>query len=379
MRKKRFVLAVTVALLLAGLAVVISLRQRAGPEAARLLPDGDAILYSNVGRIRTIARIGQLASGSSASLASGAVSIDEPGYRQFVEDTGFQFERDLDEVAMTVHPLEFKKDARAAGNDKTSSKSSPAAASLEASVERDYRFSEVFAGRFDSQRMAAYLKKLSSGVERYGNNDIYIILHDGRTVRVAILNMDLVAASNLDNASVIHGMIDRFHHTALPVEAPALLRGYRSFLPATAMAWAVFKAASAPPREGDPGVLLPSPFREWMAGSVVVASVTPGTSLQLRGEIFTDNPEMARTKVNAANTYLSLYRAIASSVPTGGPDADVKALFQTIQVEQENERVVVQASVSPAFFKKLLKETAPQSATPDVPQPAPPSSPPSRQ
>ena len=358
MRKKRFILAVAVALLLAGLAVVISLRQRAGPEAARLLPEGDAVLYANAGRIRTIARLGELAGGSGkpgSSSAAAAISIDEPGYHRFVEETGFQFERDLDEVAMAVHPLDVKS-----GNK------IPPKAGLEAvaGTEREYRFSEVFAGRFDSRRLAAYLQKISSGVERYGNNDIFIIPHDGRTVRVAILSVDLVAASNLESASVIHGMVDRFHHTALPVEEPMLLRGYRSFLPTGAMVWAIFKAAPSPPREGDPGIRLPSPAREWVAGSVVVASVTPGTALQLRAEVFTDNPEAAKTIVNTATTYLNLYRAIETNVPTGGADPDVKTLFQTIRVEQANERVVVQASVTPAFLKKFLSETTPQPSAP---------------
>ena len=364
MRKKRCIVAVAVALLLAGLAVVISLRQRAGPESARLLPEGDAVLYANIGRIRTIVRLGELAGGAvGPSSAASSISIDEPGYRRFVEETGFHLERDLDEVAMAVHALDGRSAAPAAagGGDKVPAKPGQAPAT---STEREYRFSEIFAGRFDSQRLAAYLKKISSGVERYGNNDIFIIPHEGRTVRVAILSVDLVAASNRDSASVIHGMVDRFHHSALPVEEPMLLRGYRSFLPTGAMVWAIFNAAPSRPRVGDAGIRLPSPAREWVAGSVVVASVTPGAALQLRAEVFTENPEAAKAIVNTATTYLTLYRAIETNVPAGGADPDVKTLFQTIRVEQANERVVVQASVTPAFLKKILSDTAPQPSAP---------------
>ena len=59
------------------------------------------------------------------------------------------------------------------------------------------RYSEIFIGKFDAQRAAAYFRKLSSNTEDYRDAVIYAIPHEGRTVRVAILGLDTVAVSNL--------------------------------------------------------------------------------------------------------------------------------------------------------------------------------------
>src|SRR5947209_10735915 len=62
------------------------------PEAARLLPQSDAVVYLNLQPVR---------------LAAGFSSLPQvkhdPDYEAFVQATGFEFERDLDEAAIAVH------------------------------------------------------------------------------------------------------------------------------------------------------------------------------------------------------------------------------------------------------------------------------------
>ncbi|MGB9232987.1 MAG: hypothetical protein WCC04_01130, partial [Terriglobales bacterium] len=76
----------------AAIALIVTLRKQAPPEAARLLPGADGFLYVNLKWIRTFNAASQLP----------PVSRD-PEYQEFVDETGFQFERDLDEAAFAVH------------------------------------------------------------------------------------------------------------------------------------------------------------------------------------------------------------------------------------------------------------------------------------
>ena len=162
------------------------------PEAARLLPGADGFFYINLKWIRTFNATGQLP----------PVSRD-PEYQKFVEETGFQFERDLDQAAFAIHyPQSW-------GNGTAGSATEP-------------RFSEVFVGKIDSGRLTAYLKKLSSSVDDYRGFDIYNIPFEGRTVRVVILSYDSVAVSNHPDPGVIRGILDRSRKLASPFGGPSV-------------------------------------------------------------------------------------------------------------------------------------------------------------
>src|ERR1039458_10119089 len=79
---------IVVLLIAAAIALIVTLRKNAPPEAARLLPGADGFFYVNLQWIRTFNATAQLPAVSR-----------EPEYQKFVEQTGFQFERDLDQAA----------------------------------------------------------------------------------------------------------------------------------------------------------------------------------------------------------------------------------------------------------------------------------------
>src|SRR5499425_1139520 len=81
------VLAVAVAVV-----AIVQLRKHAPPEPARLLPGADGFFYVNLKWLRTLKAIGQLP----------PVPHDAE-YEHFLQETGFQFERDLDEAAFALH------------------------------------------------------------------------------------------------------------------------------------------------------------------------------------------------------------------------------------------------------------------------------------
>jgi len=173
--RRRLTIPLIVLLIVAAIALIVVLRKHAPPEAARLLPGADGFFYINLKWIRTFSA-NQLPPVSR-----------EPEYQKFVEETGFQFERDLDQAAFAIHY------PQAWGNGSAGTATEP-------------RFSEVFVGKIDSGRLTAYLKKLSSSIDDYRGFDIYNIPFEGRTVRVVILSYDSVAISNHPNPDVIRGI-----------------------------------------------------------------------------------------------------------------------------------------------------------------------------
>src|ERR1035441_939331 len=90
-RTRRTLLIVAGVLLL--LAVAIFLRSKAPPEAARLLPESDGMIYVNLKPIH-------------AFFKKDLKPPDRvPEYQEFVEATGVDWERDLNEVAIALHRM----------------------------------------------------------------------------------------------------------------------------------------------------------------------------------------------------------------------------------------------------------------------------------
>ena len=113
-------------------------------------PNADAVLYVNLEPVRLLTDLGKKPPKNR-----------EPEYEEFVRQTGFEFERDLNRAALAIHY------GHTAGN--------PAS---------ETRYSEILQGQFDNQRVSQYLRKLSQSVERYNDFDIYVIPLEGRTLRV---------------------------------------------------------------------------------------------------------------------------------------------------------------------------------------------------
>src|SRR5271167_2838569 len=133
MRSRRNIVWVAVAILViaGGIVTAVLLRKRAAPDAVRLLPECDAVLYVNLEPIRLLTDLGK-----------STPKERDPQYEDFVRQTGFEFERDLDKAAFAIHYG-------------VAAKGKPAEA----------RYSEILQGHFDSARVANYLRKLASQVE----------------------------------------------------------------------------------------------------------------------------------------------------------------------------------------------------------------------
>src|SRR5208337_4665868 len=127
-------------LLVAGaVALVVVLRKHAPPEPARLLPGADGFVYIDLKWMRRAGLMGNLPQVSH-----------DPEYEQFIQATGIEAERDLEEAALAIH---YPPNMAAAHGE-------------------ELRFSEVLVGHFQAERLTAYLKKSASAVESYRSTEI---------------------------------------------------------------------------------------------------------------------------------------------------------------------------------------------------------------
>lgn len=316
-------LLILASLLVAATAIAFLLYQRStqSPDAASLLPEGDLIIYADLKPVHMF-DLGK----------SGSVQL-EGDYKDFVEQTGIQFERDLDEVAM-------------------SRRDTPDG--------RDVESSEIFVGRFDQERLKNYLQKLASGTEPYRNQTIYSIAHEGHLVRVALLGAGKVAATNMASPEPMHGIIDRTYKSS---GGPALLRDHYHAVPLGSLAWLIDRISNKPDNvqlPGGFGLTLPP-------DTVAVASLRYTGSLLFRADVFAQSEAQARQIVDSANTHLALVRSIGQMMGKKGPDKDVKAAFDSIQVEQKENVAVFTATVPQTILKKIWSEAQSEGAVPVAP------------
>jgi hypothetical protein len=334
-RRSKIWIAVAVAIIAAAIAGAVVLRKHAAPEPARLLSDGDAILYVNLKPVRAFSNFGK-----------EPPRTGDPEYQNFINQTGFVFERDLEEAAVAVH-------GELAG-----------AMGPETAVPTT-RFSWVFVGHFNADRLTKYLKILSNDTDQYRGVTVYSIPLQGRTVRVGILSVDTVAASNLDGSQDLHGMIDRYRASALPFGGPRLVRDYYSHVPIGSVAWSILRTTTAGEHSSP---FLPGNISLFMpANTTIVTSARVLTSVHVKAELFTQKEADAKRFKSQMDVFLALFKSVEGSVNAGGNDRDVKAVFDNIKVEQNGANASLSAVIPFDFFKKLLAETPSEVA----PQPAP--------
>jgi hypothetical protein len=325
----------------AAVTLAVQLRKHAPPEAARLLPGADGFFYLNLASTRK----------ANSGNPLPAVSHD-PEYERFIRETGFQFERDLDEAAFAIHyPASWP------GGGTGASAPEP-------------RFSEVLVGKFHGEQLINYLRQIAKSVESYHSVEIFTILVEGRSLRVALLSADSVAASNHDDPAVIEGMIDRSRRLASPFGGPSLLRQYYKHVQLASLAWAVARIEPNAHDAGIWGTLFGKPATVVVSGSYLSPLHLVPSEVHLRAEAFTESADDARALTDKVTLLLDMTRAAEVSAGTHGTDADVKALFDSLKIKQEGDHAVLTAAMPLGFLRKLMSGSTPELNEPTAAQPA---------
>jgi len=333
-----FPIVLAVVVVAAAVTLAVQLRKHAPPEPARLLPGGDAFFYLNLSAAR------RANSGKDLPPVS-----HDPEYERFIRETGFQFERDLDEAAFAIH-YPAKWPGGGTGG------SSP-----------DVRFSEVLEGKFHGERLTAYLRQIAQSVENYHSVDIFTILVEGRSLRVAVLSADSVTASNHDDPAVIEGIVDRSKRLASPFGGPSLLRQYYKHVQLASLAWVVARIDPSSPEAGGWNTVFTKPATLVVSASSLSPLHPMAQAVHLRAEAFAQSPDEARGIADKVTIFIALTHSAETSVGTHGTDADVKALFDSLNIKQEGDRAVLTAAMPYGFLRKMLSGSPPELSDPSAP------------
>ena len=320
MRKRtRYSLLLMLALV-AALIAAVWLRKTAPPEAARLLPESDAILYVNLRPLR-----------AATHFDRNPVSRS-PDYQHFVDATGIVPERDLDAAAFALHRMDNPKGPNG-----------PVA------------YSEVFEGRFDDKRLAGYLGGIATSQEEYAGRIIFTIPIEGRRLRIAQLGYDTIAASNMPTTEQIHAMLDRYRASASPFSGSSLLAARYGDVPLLSSAWGIGHVGLPFSERGRItvfGLELPLP-----EDTTFVASLRYGVgALHLRVEQIAPSEADAARSAEALGSLVQLIQAIQPNVTAQSdkPDADAVREFTTsLKIEQHKDRAVLTANLPVELLKKL--------------------------
>ncbi len=326
-RTKATIIIILLILLLVALAAY--LRRKAPPEVARLLPESDCILYFNLRPLRGYTHFDR------------TQVPHDPQYQAFIDATGFEFERDLDEVAFGLHRMSNPLGPNGA-----------------------VAFSEVFLGHLDGHRVAKYLASIATQTEEYAGHTIYDIPSQGRTVRVALLGYDMVAASNTPTPEQIHSMLDRYRTSALPFSGSSLLTNHYGEVPLLSVAWGIGKISV--PLKSD-GIQIMGFHFPIALDTTFIGSLRWTGALHLKIEEIAPTELAATVSADALNTMVAIGRAAENNLPSAMTNADIRDLLNSTDIEHKKDRAVVTAILPPALLQKLV--TAPNSLR-SLPQPS---------
>jgi hypothetical protein len=318
-RTRRTLLIVAGVLVL--LAVAVFLRSKAPPEAARLLPESDGILFVNFRPFRALLH----------KKLSPPKRV--PEYQQFVDATGIDWERDLDQVAIALHRM-----------PNPNGPNGPVA------------YSMVLVGKLTGARLKNWLESHAESRENYAGHTIYSVPSDGRTVRVAQIGYDMLAVSNTPTEEQIHSMIDRHRTAALPFAGSSLLSQHFHEVPLLSLAWGVGQIGLPFSESGAIkvfGVSLPL-----QDGATIVASVTPtlplAGSLRMRVEEIAPNEQEAANQAASLAALVTLARGFSAPLGDNAANNALRQLLKTANVTQKSERVVVTATLSPSILNGVV-------------------------
>lgn len=330
-RRTRYSLLLMLALV-AALTIALVLQKTAPPEAARMLPESDAIVYVNLRPLRAATHFDRSPISRS------------PDYQHFIDATGILPERDLDAAAFALHRMDDPNGPNGAVG-----------------------YSEVFEGRFDGERLAHYLAAIATSKEVYAGHEVFTIpVGDGnatRPLRIAQLGYDTIAASNMPTAEQIHSILDRHRAAASPFSGSSLLSARYRDVPAFASAWAIGHVGLPFSERGFisiAGLQLPLP-----EDTVFVASLRYLGTLHLRVE------QIAPTKTDAAHSVETLKALVgilktvqetqAQIQPDAAPNAAFRDMSDSVKIEQQEDRAVLTANIPLDLVKQLaMPSTASQ-------------------
>jgi len=322
-RTRRTLLIVAAVLLL--LAVAVFLRSKAPPEAARLLPESDGILYINLKPMRVLAHKGF------------NPPKPVPEYQQFIDATGIDWEQDLDQAAIALHRMDNPNGPNG-----------------------QVAYSMVLVGKLTGQKLNAWLEAHAASREIYAGKTIYNIASENRTVRVAQIGYDMLAISNTPTPEQIHSIIDRHHSAALPFSGSSLLERHFKDVPLLSLAWGVGQIGLPFNESGSIGIFgfqLPLPADATIVASLSPVLPVPGKlgALRVKVEEIAPNETEAATQAASLGALVMIARGFTAPLGDNNANNALKALLKDATVAQHHDRVVITATLPAGFLSTIAQ------------------------
>jgi len=299
------------------LAAAIYLRFKAPPESARLLPESDGIVYVNLRPLHALMK------------KNAKPVIRVPEYQSFIDATGIDWERDLEEAAVALHRM---PDPRGPNG--------PVA------------YSMVLVGKLDGKRLAAYMDAHAAGKEVYDGKTIFSLPSEGRTVRVAQIGYDMVAISNTPSTEQIHSMLDRHRTAALPFSGSTLLAEHYSEMPILSVAWGMGAIGLPFSENGSIHVLgMQLPLEP---DTTFLASVHWSGALKMRVVEIAASDSVASSQAATLGVLLSLAKGATVGLGENAANTSLKEVLRTAEISQKRNRVEINATLPKNLPVELL-------------------------
>ncbi len=307
MRHRKLLILGIFLLVATAVAVVVYQKVARPAKAILLLPDGNLLVYVNF--------------SPAHFLDLGQMPIEsEQQYQDFLRQTGFHFEHDLNTIAF--------------------SQRNPGDMNSESSA--------IFTGSFDQDRLQRYLQKLSTGSENYDGRTIFSIRGADHVVRACIVDSNTVAITNMESPEPMHSIIEKARGS-FSTRGPSLLQEHYDDVPFGSLAWAIFRMPTDPRAARLPGDI----NADFLQNTTSVLSVRYTGSIRVRAEVISQSEADAAKVREAANLFIAFGKSIGQSVAAQGPDKDVNAAFDSIQVEQKGNRTVLSATIPQDAVRKM--------------------------
>ena len=281
------------------------------PQAARLLPEGNLVVYANLIPLHYV-DLGQLPGQS------------EQEYQEFVRHTGIQVEHDLDRIAAA---LGDPSDQNA--------------------------ISAVFTGAFEESRLTAYLQTLSPKTETYAGKTIFVISNDGYaprnpayTIRICILDSNTVVVANSESPQPMHHMIDASRASSQP---STLLDRYYHYVPFGSSAWLIYRANS------DSAAGSGATFLPILQNRTSVFSLRYAGSLRVQARVISASEAEAAEFAKAMREFIPVGLAY---VQRGQPDEDVQSILKNLEIQQHGNETVMNLVVPQKVIEKMASMSA---------------------
>ena len=300
------------------IALAVFLRFKSPSEAARLLPESDGILYVNLRPLRALLH------------PHLDAVVPAPEYQQFLDATGFVWERDLDQAAIALHRMADPHGPNG-----------PVA------------YSMVLVGRLDGRRIAAWLAAHAATREDYAGQTIYSLPSEGRTVRIAQIGYDTIAISNTPTPEQIHSILDRHRTAALPFAGSTLLARHWAEIPLLSFAWGMGQIGLPLTESGAIhvfGLALPL-----APETTFLASLRWVGSLRLRVEEIAPGDQAANSQMASLGLLLSLARGATAGLAPTPANRGLQQLLASAQLSARRDRVTLRAQLPAKALINLLE------------------------